>query len=122
MTLSIAFRPALRNWIRAAAVLLLCASTVALYGFDDKRKEQAEKPKPAAKPAPKPTPQVKSSGGGNASPSYNKTPVTNPNLYKQPATTTTKERSTFRRAAWIAVKRWKSVNIDDHPVSRRKLP
>ncbi|MGO9242089.1 MAG: hypothetical protein ACLQBJ_14900 [Bryobacteraceae bacterium] len=89
MTLSIAFRPALRNWIRASAVLLLCASTVALYGFDDKEKKPAEKPKPAAKPAPKPTPQVKSSGGGNASPVYNKTPVTNPNLYKQPATTTT---------------------------------
>ncbi len=89
MTLSIAFRPALRNWLWASAVLLLCASSVALYGFDDKEKRPAEKPKPAAKPAPKPTPQVKSSGGGNASPSYNKTPVTNPNLYKQPATTTT---------------------------------
>jgi hypothetical protein len=96
MTLSITFRSALRNSIRPAAALLLCASTVALYGFDDKEKKQAEKPKPAAKAPIKQATQAKSPGG-NAStgakqpaitPNLNNRPVTNPNLNNRPATIT----------------------------------
>jgi len=89
MALSFTFRPAPRYAIRALMALLLCASTVALYGFDDKDKK---KPAAPVKPAPaKPTPQVHNGSVVNhpvtANPNLNNrtiTPNNNTNLNNRP--------------------------------------
>jgi len=93
MALSFTFRPAPRYAIRASMALLLCASSMALYGFDDKDKKKT----PAVvKPAPvKPTPQIHNGSVVNhsvtANPNLNKTitPNNNTNLNNRPLTRTT---------------------------------
>ena len=92
MALSFTLRPAPRYAIRAAMALLLCASSMALYGFDDKDKKKPAVVKPVpAKPAPaKPTPQIQKGTVVNhsvtANPNLNKTitPNNNTNLNNRP--------------------------------------